>query len=396
MLVIVYRKDYKLGRTEGYGHTLRLLIGSIFWLAFILLGLGHFFELSLVSGLPLLIYVGSHTVICSFYRVGLQMALRKYRAKGKNYRNALIIGKNHWSDVLDQQLKSRIEMGIRVLGVVDNDKPYPEILTSLRQYPLDIIYLSQQLEPDLLNQIIDYADENYVKVKIIPGSGLHVKKELSFTKYGDLRLINLNEIPLDLAVNRIFKRTFDMLFSLMVAVLILSWMIPLFALIIKLESKGPVFFVQKRNGLNNSVFTCYKFRSMVANEKADLVQATKNDPRITKFGKLIRKFSLDEMPQFFNVLLGDMSIVGPRPHSVPMNKEFVGVVGKYNSRHKIKPGITGLAQIRGYRGEIKYPYQIQARVKLDYFYIRNWSFWLDLSIIGKTIQNLALNRENAY
>jgi putative colanic acid biosysnthesis UDP-glucose lipid carrier transferase len=397
-LISLYRKDYKLGRTEEYGDTLRHLLGSVLWLAFVLVGLGQFVELPFTYGWSLLVYLLAHTGICSFYRVGAQLALRRYRAKGKNYRNALIIGKNQWSERLEMQLKARKELGIRVLDVLDNDficsSHAP--LSLLDNYSLDIIYLSQQLETGLLHRVIDYADEHYIKVKIIPVSGIPIQKAPSFSRYGDLMLINLNEIPLDLKTNRIFKRVFDTLFSLSVIVFVLSWMLPLFALIIKLESNGPVFFVQQRNGLNNKVFNCYKFRSMKLNKEADYKQAEKNDPRTTNFGRFIRKYSLDEMPQFFNVLLGDMSIVGPRPHSVPMNREFLGIVGRYNSRHKIKPGITGLAQIRGFRGEISYPHQIKGRVRLDYFYIRNWSFWLDLSIIGNTLKNLALNRENAY
>ncbi len=397
-IICLIRKDYKLGRTKGYGDTLRHLLGSVFWLAFALIGIGQFMELPFAYGWSLLLYLLAHAGISSFYRVGVQLALRRYRAKGKNYRNALIIGRNEWSEKLEVQLNSRKELGIRVLEVLENDfiRSSNHSLSQLDGYSLDIIYLSQQLETKLLHRIIDYADEHYIKVKIIPVSGIPIQKTPSFSRYGDLMLINLNEIPLDLKVNRVFKRAFDTLFSLSVIIFILSWMMPLFALIIKLESNGPVFFVQKRNGLNNKVFNCYKFRSMKLNKEADYKQAEKNDPRTTNFGRFIRKYSLDEMPQFFNVLLGDMSIVGPRPHSVPMNRAFLGVVGKYNSRHKIKPGITGLAQIRGYRGEISYPYQIKARVRLDYFYIRNWSFWLDISIIGNTLKNLALNRENAY
>ncbi len=396
--VSLYRKDYKLGRTVGYGDTLRHLLGSVLWLAVALVGIGQFVDLPFAYGWSLFVFLSAHTAACSFYRVGAQLALRRYRAKGKNYRNALIIGKNEWSKRLEIQLNTRKELGIRVLNVLDNNflglSQNPTSI--LGNFPLDIIYLSQQLESTLLNKIIDYADEHYIKVKIIPVSGIPIQKKPSFSRYGDLMLINLNEVPLDLKSNQMFKRVFDMLFSLSVILFILSWMIPLFALIIKLESPGPVFFVQKRNGLNNKVFNCYKFRSMKLNKEADFKQAKKNDPRTTRFGRFIRKYSLDEMPQFFNVLLGDMSIVGPRPHSLPMNREFLGIVGKYNSRHKIKPGITGLAQIRGFRGEISYPHQIKARVRLDYFYIRNWSFWLDISIIGNTLKNLALNRENAY
>jgi putative colanic acid biosynthesis UDP-glucose lipid carrier transferase len=231
---------------------------------------------------------------------------------------------------------------------------------------------------------------------MIPGTSLQLEKNLSFSRYGELFVINVNEIPLDNILNSFAKRTFDIVFSSLVIVFILSWLVPLVGILIKLESKGPVFFVQKRNGVNNRVFNCLKFRSMTPNDYADTVQAVKGDTRVTKIGAFLRTSSLDEMPQFFNVLKGDMSVVGPRPHTIPMNQRFSTQIEKYNSRHKIRPGITGLAQIRGYRGEIENPHQIRSRVRLDYFYINNWTFFLDMGIMLKTVYELLYNRENAY
>ncbi|MDX5477146.1 MAG: exopolysaccharide biosynthesis polyprenyl glycosylphosphotransferase, partial [Cyclobacteriaceae bacterium] len=281
-------------------------------------------------------------------------------------------------------------------GLVKDKEGMKSFFENAVQKQVDIIYINELFDEQLVKRLIDFADEHYIKVKVIPGNSLQLEKNLSFSKYGDLFVINVNEIPLDNLFNRWMKRVFDVFFSLMVTIFILSWLIPLVGLLIKLESKGPVFFIQQRNGVNNKIFNCLKFRSMTPNDYADSKQAVKNDPRVTRIGRFLRSTSLDEMPQFLNVLLGDMSIVGPRPHTLPMNKIFKNQIEKYNSRHMIKPGITGLAQVRGFRGEIENPYQIRSRFRLDYFYIQNWSMLLDIKICVKTFHELMLNRENAY
>jgi putative colanic acid biosynthesis UDP-glucose lipid carrier transferase len=206
----------------------------------------------------------------------------------------------------------------------------------------------------------------------------------------------LRTIPLDIEVNKRLKRIFDIVFSLVVILGILSWITPLIAVLIRLESKGPVFFKQKRNGLNYEEFYCYKFRSMHLNPIADLEQVQKNDPRITKVGKIIRKTSIDELPQFMNVLLGNMSVVGPRPHMVSHTEMYAKSVDKFMVRHFIKPGITGLAQINGFRGEVETETDIINRVKYDIFYLENWTLLLDVKIIFTTIINTIKGEKKAY
>ncbi len=194
--------------------------------------------------------------------------------------------------------------------------------------------------------------------------------------------------PLDTSYKRLIKRFFDIVFALLVLIGVLSWLIPLLAIIIKLTSKGSVFFVQARTGYNNQTFNCWKLRSMVRNEEAHHKQATSNDMRITFAGKYLRKFSLDELPQFYNVLIGDMSIIGPRPHMLYHTQEFAKEVDSYGKRHEVKPGITGLAQVMGYRGEITDKWALHNRVRLDIFYMKKWSLGLDMYIIIKTIKLL--------
>ena len=195
---------------------------------------------------------------------------------------------------------------------------------------------------------------------------------------------------------KFFKRSFDILFSLFIILFVFSWLYPILAILIKLESKGPVFFIQMRTGRNNTHFKCYKFRSMRVNTDADKKQATRDDHRITKIGAFMRKTSLDELPQFFNVLIGNMSIVGPRPHMLSHTEEYSQLTEKFKARHILRPGITGWAQIRGLRGEVKTAEAMIKRVDADVWYLKNWSFLLDLKIIFLTFWITLKGDKNAY
>lgn len=192
------------------------------------------------------------------------------------------------------------------------------------------------------------------------------------------------------------KRALDVILSLLALIFLLSWLFPIIAVAVKLSSKGPVLFKQRRHGKNNRIFYCYKFRTMRMNEFADVMQASKTDPRVTDVGRFLRKNSLDELPQLINVLKNDMSLVGPRPHAVPMNEIFSKEIDNYAFRHSVKPGITGLAQAKGYRGEVEQFYDIYGRVKLDLFYIKNWCVWLDVKIVFWTIHSILFIRTKAY
>lgn len=192
------------------------------------------------------------------------------------------------------------------------------------------------------------------------------------------------------------KRVFDFIMVIVFLVVIASWLFPIIALLIKIDSKGPVFYKQLRHGQNNVPFYCLKFRSMKF-EREDLFrQASKDDSRVTKIGSFLRRSSLDELPQLLNVLMGEMTIVGPRPHAIPMNKEFAEKIENFMCRHMVKPGITGLAQAKGFRGEIKDSFDMNARLRYDLFYIKNWSFLLDVKIIFWTFYSLIFKNENAY
>jgi len=209
-------------------------------------------------------------------------------------------------------------------------------------------------------------------------------------------LQNKISYPLDMEDNRMLKRSFDIVFSLVVIMFFLSWLIPLLAILIKITSGGPVIFRQQRTGMNNRAFVCWKLRTMRTNREAHSRQASEGDPRITFIGRFLRKFSLDEIPQFFNVLLGNMSIVGPRPHMIRHTEQYSMVIDKYMLRHFVKPGITGLSQVAGYRGEIRNEAMLRNRVKLDVFYMEKWNFMLDLRIILRTVKLMLFGDRNAY
>jgi putative colanic acid biosysnthesis UDP-glucose lipid carrier transferase len=196
----------------------------------------------------------------------------------------------------------------------------------------------------------------------------------------------LFRLPLDNSSSRFIKRSADIVLSTVVIIAILSWLIPLLALLIKLDSKGPVFFLQKRNKKGGSVFTCIKFRSMIVNDEADNLQASADDERITKFGRFLRNHYIDELPQFLNVWIGDMSFIGPRPHMINDNNKYEELIEFYDFRHRVKPGITGLSQVMGYVGETKHTQAMRDRVQIDSFYVRHWSIGLDVRIFWYTLR----------
>ncbi len=253
-----------------------------------------------------------------------------------------------------------------------------------------------QASPVQIDVLRTYGTVTHTKVRFMPlTKSLHFPKRLQIDYFEEIPLLYPQRSPLDNPVSQLFKRVFDIIFSLLVIVFIFSWMVPLIALFIMAESKGPVFFKQIRVGKDGSEFWCYKFRSMKVNNSEGKV-TVKNDPRITKVGAFLRKTSLDEMPQFINVLLGHMSVVGPRPKIWGHHNQYKDHIHKFMDRLNVKPGITGLAQVSGYRGEINSDAEMQNRIRYDVFYNENWSFLLDIRIIVQTVVNIFMGEEKAF
>lgn len=249
---------------------------------------------------------------------------------------------------------------------------------------------------EIIVPIINYCENHLVHFYSVPNLHNYLQNRVYFNMMGNVPYLSLRQDPLSRTENKLLKRTFDIVFSL----LFLCTLFPIILIIVTITTKltmpGPIFFRQKRNGLNDKEFYCYKFRSMKVNAEADTLQATKDDPRKTRWGNIMRKTNIDELPQFINVLLGDMSVVGPRPHMLKHTEEYSKLINKYMVRHFVKPGITGWSQVTGYRGETKELKDMEGRVIGDIWYIEHWSFWLDIYIIYKTVRNAIHGEKNAY
>lgn len=356
------------------------------------------------SGSAIALYVSTVMALIAVFKWLLFYYLKKYRIiTGSNFRNAVIIGYTPESIRLKQLFEERNDFGYRFFGFFSDKKSNEHIkgkLDSLRDFVLsnkiDEIYCSlNEISNEQLKDLVEFADENKKAIKFIPDTKEIFAKNLKLDYYGFFPVLSLQRTLLHEPVVKAFKRGFDIAFSLVIIIGVLSWLIPILGLIIKMESKGPIFFLQGRPGINETEFFCYKFRSMKINKTTEK-EASKNDPRVTRIGRIMRKTSIDELPQFINVLLGEMSVVGPRPHLWSQNKAYGTRIKKYMVRHYVKPGITGLAQVRGFRGEIETDEDMVNRIKFDVFYIENWSFLLDIKIIIQTVINIFKGEEKAY
>ena len=341
-------------------------------------------------------------IIISLFKFTLFYALQSYRLGfGGNFRKTIIIGNNESVTELKEFFINQKELGYENRMTFKFNQPsdlnLAECFDFILSRNIDEVYCSaNELDESQITSLITFCENNFKILKFISKRGGLLSKKLKTDTYGLSTVQSLREMPLSNDFNTILKRIFDIVFSLFVIIFLLSWITPIIALIIKIESRGPVLFKQIRNGIKFREFTCYKFRSMIENNDADIQQATKNDKRVTKIGKILRKTSLDELPQFFNVLIGNMSVVGPRPHMIKENERYSRSVDKFMVRHFVKPGITGLAQVKGFRGEIETDEDIINRVKYDIYYLENWSLILDLNIVFLTTINFLTGQKKAY
>lgn len=373
----------------------QFILFSLFCLALELFYSDFYFQKRVVF------YVFVSIAIILFFKLSIYYFLRKFRVLyGGNSRSVVLLGNNKSVGPLKTFFTEHPDYGYKLMRVFKLESHKKEVIQECFSYVIssktDEIYCSlADLSDSQISDIIDFADNNLKTLKFIPDDKKLFSRTVKFEYYGYIPVISLRTILQDEAINKIIKRLFDIVFSSFIIIGLLSWLVPLLAIILKLESKGRVFFIQKRNGLNYKEFNCYKFRSMYINDKADTDLASKNDVRITNVGKFIRKTSIDELPQFFNVFFGEMSVVGPRPHMVSVANVYALKVDKFMARHFIKPGITGLAQTKGYRGEVETDEDIINRVKYDIFYMENWSILLDIEIIFKTIFHVLRGDEKA-
>jgi Undecaprenyl-phosphate glucose phosphotransferase len=337
------------------------------------------------------------------WRTLFLLFLQYYRRIGFNYRTVVIAGYDTVSLDLRNFLAQRPSFGYRFLGFFDNHAvgvvkgTLDDLTTFVQEENVDEIYCSlSSLSQEQINRLVQLADNNMIRLKLIPDYRDIAYDRVVVKHMGHLPVITFRHEPLNNYINQLLKRGFDITFSLFVLVFILSWLGPILALAVKWSSPGPVLFLQKRSGLYNKTFWCWKFRTMRINEEANLRKTSRNDERITPIGKFLRKTNLDELPQFFNVLMGDMSVVGPRPYMLSESEYFSRQVEKYMVRHFVKPGITGLSQSRGMRGPTANAFAMRQRVKMDVFYIEKWSFLLDMQIIFVTALKMVKGDKNAF
>lgn len=401
-LIISFKNQfYEVHRNTRIVQIIALLFRQIILYALILYAFIGVFKQPNISRLALGNYLFIVFIFIAFFKFFTYSLLRRYRIYlGGNLRNVVVIGKNSKTDQLIDIFNRRHDFGYRFkkqFCATDADFSLNKCFSFVIDNSIDEIYASvAELSNKQINELIDFSDNNLRKLKFIPDNKEIYSKKIKYEYYEYIPILTLRDIPLSDTVNQFIKRTIDILFSSVVIIFLLSWLTPIIAILIKLDSKGPVFFKQKRNGFNYEEFYCYKFRSMKPNKDAHLYQATKDDKRITKVGKFLRKTSIDELPQFYNVLFGDMSIVGPRPHMVSHTNMYAKRIDKFMVRHFVKPGITGLAQISGFRGEIETDKDIIGRVKYDIFYIENWSLLLELKIISQTFLKTLIGDKKAY
>ena len=401
ILLSIYSRFYEVYRYTRPIYIFALILRqSILFLLFVFAFSGLYHELKIYPR-PIVIYIVICFFLISIFKFAIYYLLQRYRVSfGGNYRKTVILGFNKKTHALENFFNKKPEYGYshqKTFDIRKDDIPLKECFKFISEEGIEEIYCSiSELSNSQIADVVDFADNNLKILKFIPDSKEIYSKRLKYEYYDYIPILTLRTIPLEDHFNMILKRGFDIIFSSIVIVFVLSWLTPLIAILIKLESKGPVFFKQSRNGFNYKEFDCYKFRSMTPNKVANFHQATRGDQRVTKVGKFIRKTSIDELPQFYNVLFGDMSVVGPRPHMVSHTNMYAKKIDKFMVRHFVKPGITGLAQTSGYRGEVETDKDIIGRVRYDIFYIENWSLLLDMKIIFQTFINAVKGEEKAY
>ncbi|HWA35901.1 MAG TPA: undecaprenyl-phosphate glucose phosphotransferase [Cyclobacteriaceae bacterium] len=404
LVIIFYTNPYKVSRVFNFVRISGVVIYTVFQHFLVTCTAIYLLDFELVHkwGPPAVYMIFLLFVLA--WRLGFFYFLQIYRSRGYNFRSVIVVGYGAISRQMEYFFRMHPEHGYRFVGFFDDQYKHPKVLgklsdiqTFLVENKIDEIYCClPYIKYGAIKKIIDMGEERFLKVKLIADYRAFSFKGLELERYDHIPVLNVTSMPLDDRRNQVMKRVFDMIFSLFLTIVIFSWLFPLIALAIKLDSRGPVFFRQRRTGQANQEFTCLKFRTMHVNDEADHRQASKQDSRITRVGAFLRKTSLDELPQFMNVLSGDMSVVGPRPHMLKHTEEYSKVIGKFMARHFVKPGVTGLAQSKGYRGETKNILDMKNRVKLDRFYIENWSFLLDVKIIVLTVLELLRGSEKAY
>lgn len=396
--LVLVSNPYNINKGWSVSKILRSQIVFIFIHLLVIVALIFFLKQHYSSFQILLVYLLFVPLFFSWKIVSYYF--RKLFTPEVPYKNFIIIGKNETRTEIRKYYMQNPELRYRFVSYLDDDLS-DSGLEQIRNFCVkseihEIICCVQNVNNSSFKQLVSFGLDTLVKVRMVIDFKGHNQQSIALDRFDNQQILDIVPIPLDQPQNQLIKRIFDVVFSTAFLLLIMSWLMPILAIIIKLDSKGPVFFVQLRSGRDNRPFKCLKLRSMKVNMEADERQATKDDPRITKFGAFLRKSSIDELPQFFNVFVGSMSVIGPRPHMLKHTEEYSKLIDTFMGRHYVKPGITGLAQCMGYRGETQTLADMENRVRLDRYYIENWTFWLDIKIIFLTIVSLIRGSDKAF
>jgi putative colanic acid biosynthesis UDP-glucose lipid carrier transferase len=351
-------------------------------------------------------YIGLLSVF-TLWRVLVRICLKWYRRKGYSSKKIIIVGAGKNGMELYRVMKNDLGYGLNVLGFFDDNTNLRAVLPNyigmthevesfvLKNEVEEIYYTLPGTQDEKMARMMNFSEKHFIRFYIVPDFYREVKKSLVMDLMESVPILSTRREPLQAASNRLLKRTFDILFSSL-ALLFYPMIYVVVGMLIKLSSPGPIIFGQKRTGIHGKEFYCRKFRTMWLNPEADTLQACKDDPRKTRIGDFLRRTNLDEYPQFINVFFGEMSVVGPRPHMLKHTEQYSAIIDRYMVRHLVKPGLTGWAQVTGYRGETRTLEQMEGRIKRDVWYIENWSFFLDLKIVFVTILNVFRGEKNAY
>lgn len=365
------------------------------------------FEIISIPVLPWIIGFVILATLFVIWHITFRMMLNIYRRKGYNYRQVVIIGGGVNGVKIHESLLCS-DFGYKILGFFDDDPDKASALPNYLGKTSDIEeYINKEKVDEIfctlpgrqeekISNLIIFCEKNMIRFHFVPEFHKYIKRRFSLYFLETTPVLSLRNEPLQHFSNRFVKRSFDFIVSGILLITIFPIILLIFGIIIKLSSRGPIFFVQKRTGIKGQEFNCYKFRSMRPNREADKLQATAHDPRVTKIGALMRKTNIDELPQLINVFRNEMSLVGPRPHMLKHTDQYSALIDKFMVRHLVKPGITGWAQVTGYRGETKEIEDMEGRVQRDVWYLENWTFFLDLKILYLTIANMFKGETKAY
>lgn len=382
---------------------------NTFWLHFVLVALYLALDQRVSYSRLFILYAYFMLISAQVgFRLLISMAYAYYRAISYHFRNIVVVGS---SEAASELLSFFQRQHAHVYHFLDDPgkfweqrtyvRRFRERLEDLKRFCLangvnEIYYATPVASPMLVQELSSFSEKHFIHFRIVSDISPIQRQVVSVASYGKIPIFSMRREPLQVLINYILKRSFDIAFSLFLIIGVFTWLFPIIMLLIKWESPGPVIFRQLRSGYKNEKFQVFKFRTMYLNKYSHTRQTSRNDPRITRIGAFLRKTSLDELPQFFNVLLGQMSVVGPRPHMLKQTEEYAHQINEYLFRHFIRPGITGYAQIHGLRGATLSAEEMRSRVMYDSWYIENWSFLLDMKIVAKTIWIVLRGDEKAY